>query len=210
MEEDYCSETPNININSGGEPAEVPFITALIKKIWLPIPITSCIFIHNFPSTSTSCNLSQQQNHTSARHQNDPTGPALTLLGDGGEYIRGRGSNPDNNHDFHDDDDPVLLKCVICLYDVAEGEKYRVLGHCKHGFHVDCIGAWLDNNSTCPLCRSPVPYTCSSIKDQHPLQALRHAILSCFLVFLDHLCNWFLNPLGFDDPTARLDPRYVI
>lgn len=49
-----------------------------------------------------------------------------------------------------------LLECAVCLAEVMDGEKARILPNCKHGFHVGCIDMWLHSHSTCPLCRSPI------------------------------------------------------
>ncbi|KAI3984496.1 hypothetical protein MKX01_033989 [Papaver californicum] len=54
------------------------------------------------------------------------------------------------------------LECSVCLSEVEEGEKARVLPKCNHGFHVDCIDMWFQSNSTCPLCRDPVSIELSS------------------------------------------------
>ncbi|XP_019196246.1 PREDICTED: RING-H2 finger protein ATL60-like [Ipomoea nil] len=48
------------------------------------------------------------------------------------------------------------LECAVCLSQVSEGEKTRLLPKCNHGFHVDCIDMWFHSHSTCPLCRNPV------------------------------------------------------
>ncbi|XP_075523293.1 RING-H2 finger protein ATL60-like [Primulina tabacum] len=48
------------------------------------------------------------------------------------------------------------LECSVCLCEVAEGEKSRLLPKCNHGFHVECIDMWFQSHSTCPLCRNPV------------------------------------------------------
>lgn len=48
------------------------------------------------------------------------------------------------------------LECAVCLCDVSQGEKARILPKCNHGFHVDCIDMWFQSHSTCPLCRNPV------------------------------------------------------
>ncbi|KAL6906008.1 hypothetical protein ACP4OV_003609 [Aristida adscensionis] len=45
-------------------------------------------------------------------------------------------------------------ECAICLGELADGEKVRVLPRCHHGFHVQCIDAWLAAHSSCPICRS--------------------------------------------------------
>lgn len=100
-----------------------------------------------------------------------------------------------------EDGDGVDVQCVICLCEVCDGDVYRILPKCNHGFHVSCIDAWLQTHSTCPLCRCPVPY--ASVKnttDQE--QYLMDTILSHLHRFLDHLCTWFVNPLGFDQQLA--------
>jgi hypothetical protein len=53
--------------------------------------------------------------------------------------------------DFKDD-----LECAVCLCDIVEGEKTRLLPKCNHGFHLDCIDMWFQSHSTCPLCRNLV------------------------------------------------------
>lgn len=55
------------------------------------------------------------------------------------------------NEDFKDG-----LECAVCLCDVVEGEKTRLLPKCNHGFHLDCIDMWFQSHSTCPLCRNLV------------------------------------------------------
>ncbi|KAL4387410.1 hypothetical protein GQ457_09G004790 [Hibiscus cannabinus] len=48
------------------------------------------------------------------------------------------------------------LECAVCLCELVEGEKARLLPKCNHGFHVDCIDMWFQSHSTCPLCRNPI------------------------------------------------------
>lgn len=48
------------------------------------------------------------------------------------------------------------LECAVCLSELEQGEKARMLPKCNHGFHVDCIDMWFQSHSTCPLCRDPV------------------------------------------------------
>ncbi|CAN4100047.1 unnamed protein product [Withania somnifera] len=57
---------------------------------------------------------------------------------------------------FHPKEFKDGLECAVCLCDVSEGEKARLLPKCNHGFHVDCIDMWFQSHSTCPLCRNPV------------------------------------------------------
>ena len=45
------------------------------------------------------------------------------------------------------------VECAVCLADMADGEKGRLLPGCGHRFHVEGIDRWFQTNSTCPLCR---------------------------------------------------------
>ncbi|XP_020576856.1 RING-H2 finger protein ATL40-like [Phalaenopsis equestris] len=51
-------------------------------------------------------------------------------------------------------------ECIICLSEVVEGEKMKMLSNCKHYFHVKCIDMWLHEHSTCPICRADVKSDC--------------------------------------------------
>ncbi|KAL1811391.1 hypothetical protein DCAR_0623523 [Daucus carota subsp. sativus] len=48
------------------------------------------------------------------------------------------------------------LECSVCLSEVLEGERTRLLPKCNHGFHVECIDMWFQSHSTCPICRNSV------------------------------------------------------
>lgn len=48
------------------------------------------------------------------------------------------------------------LECTVCLSELVEGAKARILPKCNHGFHVECIDMWFHSHSTCPICRNPV------------------------------------------------------
>ncbi|KAM3196667.1 hypothetical protein ACQJBY_072395 [Aegilops geniculata] len=54
------------------------------------------------------------------------------------------------------------MDCAVCLGQVEAGEKPRRLPRCGHLFHADCVHAWLQAHSTCPMCRAA---TNSSKKD---------------------------------------------
>ncbi|XP_074588200.1 E3 ubiquitin-protein ligase ATL6-like [Curcuma longa] len=46
------------------------------------------------------------------------------------------------------------LECAVCLCEFEDDEELRLLPHCNHVFHPDCIGAWLAAHITCPVCRA--------------------------------------------------------
>ncbi|XP_031473446.1 E3 ubiquitin-protein ligase ATL42-like [Nymphaea colorata] len=48
------------------------------------------------------------------------------------------------------------LDCSICLAKFADMDVLHVLPKCRHAFHVTCIDAWLEKQSSCPLCREKV------------------------------------------------------
>ncbi|XP_019165147.1 PREDICTED: RING-H2 finger protein ATL16-like [Ipomoea nil] len=47
-------------------------------------------------------------------------------------------------------------QCVVCLSEFQALETLRVLPKCNHAFHSDCIDIWLQNNASCPLCRTSI------------------------------------------------------
>lgn len=48
------------------------------------------------------------------------------------------------------------LECAVCLSKFEDIEILRLLPMCKHAFHIDYIDQWLEQHSTCPLCRHKV------------------------------------------------------
>ncbi|CAK9144692.1 unnamed protein product [Ilex paraguariensis] len=102
-----------------------------------------------------------------------------------------------------DDDGLEVLQCVVCLCQLYEGEKYRLLPKCRHKFHVHCIDAWLKGgHSTCPLCRSTVPHTYLPNSQDTYQQQQQHffygadLLYCCFISFFENLCRWLVNPLN--------------
>ena len=47
--------------------------------------------------------------------------------------------------------------CTICRIPLETGDIMRQLDRCGHGFHMQCIDHWLDEQTLCPLCRQ-VPH----------------------------------------------------
>ncbi|KAF7111937.1 hypothetical protein CFC21_111891 [Triticum aestivum] len=45
-------------------------------------------------------------------------------------------------------------RCPVCLAVFEEGDNLRLLPHCSHVFHPECIDPWLQARATCPLCRA--------------------------------------------------------
>ncbi|KAG8489389.1 hypothetical protein CXB51_017464 [Gossypium anomalum] len=46
--------------------------------------------------------------------------------------------------------------CAICLEELKEGDRCRMLSKCRHVYHFSCIDRWLLKHSHCPLCRASI------------------------------------------------------
>ncbi|MQM19229.1 hypothetical protein Taro_052229 [Colocasia esculenta] len=48
-------------------------------------------------------------------------------------------------------------ECVVCLMELREGERARLMACCHRVFHSECLDRWFDElRLSCPLCRSPL------------------------------------------------------
>ncbi|KAK9019636.1 hypothetical protein V6N11_054151 [Hibiscus sabdariffa] len=47
----------------------------------------------------------------------------------------------------------VIVRCIVCLSEYHTDDILRILPYCGHFFHVTCIDTWLQQHSTCPVCR---------------------------------------------------------
>ncbi|KAI3917620.1 hypothetical protein MKW98_021382 [Papaver atlanticum] len=64
--------------------------------------------------------------------------------------VNGSSTISDRNNNYDEN-------CSICLCELSNGERVRVLRKCKHIFHKECIDEWLPFRSlNCPICRVPV------------------------------------------------------
>uniref|UniRef100_A0A0E0LCA2 RING-type E3 ubiquitin transferase n=1 Tax=Oryza punctata TaxID=4537 RepID=A0A0E0LCA2_ORYPU len=75
----------------------------------------------------------------------------------------------------------VVVECVVCLQELADGDVVRVLPACRHFFHGGCIELWLRAHSTCPVCRAhpePDGLRLSDVAVSPPLPQLRRCGLS--------------------------------
>ena len=46
--------------------------------------------------------------------------------------------------------------CIICLEAISYQNQQKVKLDCKHIYHKKCIDNWLENNPSCPLCRTNI------------------------------------------------------
>lgn len=65
--------------------------------------------------------------------------------------------------------------CSICLGDYIDSDVLRLLPHCGHTFHLNCVDCWLRLNHTCPICRNlPVPTFSIPLAEVAPLATYRY------------------------------------
>ena len=82
--------------------------------------------------------------------------------------------------------------CMVCLDGLTKGEKIRILPKCKHWYHVECIDAWFESHSTCPICRDHV---ISSLNQQNRIK--NRNIVFSFILFVENFSNKLGYPLDF-------------
>lgn len=46
--------------------------------------------------------------------------------------------------------------CAICQDPIEIGQTIRMIRHCTHRFHKDCIDPWFQQHVTCPTCRHDI------------------------------------------------------
>lgn len=67
----------------------------------------------------------------------------------------------------------IFCRCPVCLSDYRKEDILRILPHCGHYFHVNCIDLWLLQNSTCPVCRISLRETNEKKRAMPPLFSSR-------------------------------------
>lgn len=52
--------------------------------------------------------------------------------------------------------DDETTQCSVCQEEYVDGQAIRVLNHCNHEFHRNCIDPWFERNVHCPVCRHDI------------------------------------------------------
>mgnify|MGYP003689031605 FL=1 len=47
-----------------------------------------------------------------------------------------------------------FTQCTICMENFTNNSIVRKINGCGHLFHINCIDTWLEENITCPVCRT--------------------------------------------------------
>lgn len=103
------------------------------------------------PNTRRLHRRRRRGDFTAAGHQEQQSGVTILRRGLNPSFLNSIPVIPFDPKDFKDG-----LECAVCLSELVEGEKTRILPKCSHGFHVECIDMWFHSHSSCPICRNPV------------------------------------------------------
>lgn len=68
------------------------------------------------------------------------------------------------------------IQCVVCLSELADGDKATVLPTCNHWFHAHCIDSWFQSHSTCPVCRNIVGLAKNHYSGFEPDESLTNSL----------------------------------
>jgi len=100
--------------------------------------------------------------------------------------------------------------CSICLENIESHHIIAKPNECNHEFHVACITIWLNNNSTCPMCRRQITY--ESQVQWRTVIAFAFAFSAeyninrslCAFTFLDIILREYPNSRSFKDNIQRI------
>lgn len=81
-------------------------------------------------------------------------------------------------------------RCTVCLSEYHEEDTLRILPLCGHSFHATCIDIWLQQHSTCPVCRISLrelpdrkwfmqPMFSSATRSQYSMQSVNAHYCHC-------------------------------
>ncbi|KAF3434149.1 hypothetical protein FNV43_RR25252 [Rhamnella rubrinervis] len=87
-------------------------------------------------------------------------------------------------------------QCTVCLVEYHNDDVLRILPYCGHSFHVTCIDIWLQQHSTCPVCRISLREFPDRKRTMQPL--FSSAIRSDYGAesFDSHSCQYHLTSHG--------------
>jgi hypothetical protein len=64
-----------------------------------------------------------------------------------------------DSSEFAPSSDASAIECSICLEDDSGDGCNEYKLSCGHGFHEKCVGPWVSDKGTCPLCRASAHYS---------------------------------------------------
>ncbi|GLT89596.1 hypothetical protein SLE2022_075730 [Rubroshorea leprosula] len=127
----------------------IVLILALMAVIMLPTLIYAFFFAVKFPPWPNSDRNHQQSSDELSTDNSGGPGPGV-----GADRVPEPVPGVKYQRESHVKE--IGSDCPVCLSIFADGEEVRQLTACKHAFHTTCIDSWLNNHSSCPICRASV------------------------------------------------------
>ncbi|KAI9124520.1 hypothetical protein K1719_004442 [Acacia pycnantha] len=96
-------------------------------------------------------------------------------------------------------------QCTVCLSEYQGEDVLRILPYCGHFFHATCIDVWLQQHSTCPVCR--ISLSKSSSERKHIMRPMFSAVVqSNFgMESIEHNMMMANNELSSRNPDIQED-----
>lgn len=73
-----------------------------------------------------------------------------------------------------------------CFIQIKAPEEMAIIQDCGHTWHEKCLGKWLSNNSTCPLCRITVTEISTINRGIEPIDKFRESYIESVKIFGDY------------------------
>ncbi|RHY14378.1 hypothetical protein DYB32_010858 [Aphanomyces invadans] len=104
---------------------------------------------HIYVKLSGFLHVPEPQVHQELRHVIGKISPHISPA-----VTRPTTVHPQGGHDSARDTDGADIVCAICLDGIGDPRETVELVQCGHLFHKECVGSWLQDHCTCPLCRT--------------------------------------------------------
>ncbi|KAL2554600.1 RING-H2 finger protein ATL80-like [Forsythia ovata] len=109
-------------------------------------------------------------------------------------------------------------QCTVCLAEYRDEDTLRILPVCGHSFHAMCIDIWLQQHSTCPVCRISLreiperkwymqPMFSSAIRSQYSVQSVNRHCCRCLSTGHTHSSRSQDDPITDPVQEARRQPE---
>ncbi|CAA3031260.1 RING-H2 finger ATL38-like [Olea europaea subsp. europaea] len=109
-------------------------------------------------------------------------------------------------------------QCTVCLAEYRDEDTLRILPVCCHSFHATCIDIWLQQNSTCPVCRISLreilekkwymqPMFSSAIRSQYSTLSINRHCCHCLSTSNTHSLRSQDDPITNPVQEAPLEPE---
>jgi hypothetical protein len=79
------------------------------------------------------------------------------------------------------------LLCSICLDNLDSDNRNITETICNHIFHNECLNLWLNNNSTCPCCRTAINDLEDDTSNLHEIEPINNTDIYNFINYSNNI-----------------------